>query len=549
MERLLEEARKTLDGGWRSALNFAVQERLPNRRRALLLLNKLRERLGAEPPDYLKGDFLLHLTKLFSYSAFLGEFLVSHPEVLPELESTYTRTFKPADFKVQPGREEADVLRNLRVYRHTQMARVVLRDILNLAPFTELTRDVTLIHDACIREALKFAQEKMRERYGEPSCGFLVVAMGKAGGFELNYSSDVDMMFVYDSRYGETAGGKYGKLQNHDYFTILSKYITELLSKPTAEGRCMVVDLRLRPNGSLGPLCNDLEALEQYYTAVAMPWERFALLKARPCAGDVKKTGLEFLKLVRALIFRKYIDLTLVEELLRIKELIKSKVAKKGRKVDVKLGEGGIREVEFIVQAFQLMYGGRFPDIRSTNTLSALQKLRRWGFLNEKEWQELKDAYILLRRTEHMLQITNFRQTQTFHPESEEAQELAVKLGFPSRAEFLRKLRETMETVNLYFGRFFPTGDRKTLSSVGTEELARMGFKEPEAVKRLLNALLSTKSLSPGEANRLDVMGDELLRTLLTAPEPQTTLKNLISLLETREGKLLLFSLRSLLLS
>jgi len=427
MRLLLEKCRNSFEPEWQRALDFIEKEELPNRRRALILTEKLRKKLSGQMPEWLQGDFLFHLIKLFSFSQFLGDFLVKHTDKLPELKAIYKKRFLSSDFRVELLEKETEksFMNRLRIYKNLQMSRVVLRDILGLADFQELVRDVTLIHDACIKAALSFAEKVLKERYGEPTCGFTVVDMGKAGGYELNYSSDIDLIFVYESRYGETTGGSYGKLQNHDYFTILSKYLVELLTKNTDEGICMNVDLRLRPNGTMGPLCNDIEALEQYYTAVARPWERFALLKARPSAGDLLKTGTEFLKLARAFVFRKYIDLTLIEELLRLKELIKAKVLKKGKKIDLKLSEGGIRELEFIVQAFQLIYGGKHPYIRSKNTLIALRRLFKWGFLQEKEYEELKEAYIFLRKAEHMLQITNFRQTQTFHPGSEEAEELA----------------------------------------------------------------------------------------------------------------------------
>jgi len=547
MRLLLEKCRNSFEPEWQRALDFIEKEELPNRRRALILTEKLRKKLSGQMPEWLQGDFLFHLIKLFSFSQFLGDFLVKHTDKLPELKAIYKKRFLSSDFRVELLEKETEksFMNRLRIYKNLQMSRVVLRDILGLADFQELVRDVTLIHDACIKAALSFAEKVLKERYGEPTCGFTVVDMGKAGGYELNYSSDIDLIFVYESRYGETTGGSYGKLQNHDYFTILSKYLVELLTKNTDEGICMNVDLRLRPNGTMGPLCNDIEALEQYYTAVARPWERFALLKARPSAGDLLKTGTEFLKLARAFVFRKYIDLTLIEELLRLKELIKAKVLKKGKKIDLKLSEGGIRELEFIVQAFQLIYGGKHPYIRSKNTLIALRRLFKWGFLQEKEYKELKEAYIFLRKAEHMLQITNFRQTQTFHPESEEAEELARKMGFNSREDFLRELQKIMNTVNFYFNKFFPTGDRKPLSAVTTHELQKLGFKEPEEVKHFLEVLLNLKTLSAEEINRLDVMGDRFLELLYESPDSKNAMKNLVNFFEREEGKVFFFSILS----
>ena len=545
MNYLIEKLKAEFSGEWRELLSYVEEnaDRLPNPRRALIYLERLYTVLKGEFPKGVKTEFLYHLIELFSASRFLAEFLVRHTELLSRLQEIYQKKFLPGDFEFKPSSTDRKAFMDeLRIFKHFHMARVVLRDILNLAPFQELVRDVTLIHDACVRGAYRFACSQLIKRYGEPTSTFVVVDMGKAGGFELNYASDIDVIYVYGSRYGKTSGGSYGELHNHDFFTLLAKEITELLTERTPEGICCPVDTRLRPNGTMGPLVNDIEALEQYYTAVARPWERFALLKARPSAGDITGTGIEFLKLARAFVYRKYIDISLIDEVLRLKEMIKAKVRKKGDKVDLKLGTGGIREIEFIVQAFQLIYGGKFPQIRSRNTLVALRRLYRWGFLTEEEYRELRSSYIFLRRCEHMLQITDFRQTQTFHPESEEALELARKMGFRTREEFLEQLKGVMERVNCHFNRFFPTGDRRALSSYEVEELRKLGFEQPEEIKRFIDVLLSTRSLLPEERSRLDAAGDRFLRLLLSTPSPLTALKNLISFIETEEGKLFFFS-------
>ncbi len=544
MKFLFDSLRNNLGEEWKEIISFVEGEKLPSKRKALLFIEKLANKVSKEDLKSLGEDFVKDLVKLASYSQFLGDFLVKHTELLDSLKKVYRKKFLPKDFSFcgKDFKSEREFLNKLRIFKYFHMCRIVLRDILKLAPFEELVRDVTLVHDAVVKEAYAYALRELVKRYGEPSCGFVVVAMGKAAGFELNYSSDLDLIYVYNTRVGETSGGTLGKLQNHDFFTLLSDKITEILSKQTDEGICVVVDTRLRPNGTMGPACNDIEALEQYYTAIARPWERFALLKSRPAVGDLKDTGIEFLKLAKAFVFRKYVDLTLIEEVLRLKEKIRAKVQKRGSKIDLKLGEGGIREVEFIVQAFQLIYGGRYPFIRARHTLTALKRLRKWGFLGEKEYKDLRDAYIFLRRCEHMLQITYFRQTQTFHPESEEAEELAVKMGFSDREDFLSALRDHMKKVNYYFNKFFPTGDNKPLSSIDVEELEKMGFKEPKEVKRFIDVLLHSRFLSPSEVNRLDVMGRRFLEYLYEAPNSKNAMKNVVSFLEREEGRVFFFS-------
>jgi len=536
---LLDSLRSKLPHQWQDGIQFVESSKLPNKRRALIYLEKLYQSLK-ERPSWLSEGYLRELLLLFSSSNYLADFLVKNPSLLKELKSIYRLRFKPKDFSFSPKASSKKALEGeLLRYKNLQMARVVLRDLLGLAPFNELVRDVTLIHDRLVEVAYRFCYGELLKKYGEPSSGFVVIDMGKAAGFELNYSSDLDLMFVYESRFGTTSGGSLGELQNHDFFLLLSREILD-----TLEG-VVRTDTRLRPNGTMGPLANDILALEDYYTAVARPWERFALLRARPSVGELRRAGIEFLKLAKAFIYRKYVDLTLIEEVLRLKELIKVKLSKKRDRIDLKLGKGGIREVEFIVQAFQLIYGGKDRRIRAVHTLMALDKLFKWGYLTEKEYEELREAYLFLRRCEHMLQITNFRQTQTFHPESEEAEELARKMGFNSREDFLRELQKIMNTVNFYFNKFFPTGDRKPLSAVTTHELQKLGFKEPEEVKHFLEVLLNLKTLSAEEINRLDVMGDRFLELLYESPDSKNAMKNLVNFFEREEGKVFFFSILS----
>ncbi len=542
-EKFLQESK----GKWKDVATLIDRLKLPNKKRALLIAEKLRDALKGEFPDYFDETFLSNLLVLFSYSNFLGFFLVKHPELIAKLKTIYTKALKPEDFKVEwENKSEKEFKREIRLFKNLHMARVVLRDTLEIDSIVSLMRDVTLIHDAILKATYHFAMEELVKKYGYPgNSSYCIIDMGKGGAFELNYASDIDIMYIYSSRYGETSGGKFGSLTNHEFFVLLSQRITDLLTENTEDGKCLNVDLRLRPNGTMGPLCNDFEALENYYTAIARPWERFALLKARPSAGDIKNTGIEFLKLANHFVYRKYIDLTLIEEVLRLKELIKSKVAKKGAKIDLKLGRGGIREIEFIVQAFQLIYGGKNKKIRSMHTIKALEKLRKWGFLSQNEYATLLDAYIFLRKAEHMLQITNFRQTQTFHPESEEAEELALKMGFESKEDFLLTLNEKMEKVNWLFNKLFPTGESKPLSSVSESDLARKNFKNPKETKHFLDSILRLRNLTPEEQNKIDVAGEKLVDIIADLPSQEMCVKNLLSFLEREEGKVFFLSMLS----
>ncbi|SNR61773.1 glutamate-ammonia-ligase adenylyltransferase [Desulfurobacterium atlanticum] len=546
MKYLLPRLRNEYSDRWQKVLDIVESEPLPNPKRALIFIDKLKTKLEHKFPDFFLDEaFLVDLIYLFSYSQFLGDFFVKYPEEIEKLASIYRKKLCRKDFLLSfpESMDETNFKKLIRFHHRLHMARIVLRDIRKLDSLLYLTRDVTLLHDAILDASLRFATGVMEKRYGKPEgSGFCIVDMGKAAGFELNYSSDLDVIYVYYSRYGRTTGGSYGSLDNHDYFSLFSEYITKLITENTKEGKCFELDLRLRPNGTMGPICNDIEALEEYYTAVARPWERFALLKSRPSAGDLKTTGIEFVKLITPFVYRKYIDFTLIEEVLRLKELIKAKVSKKLSKIDVKLGEGGIREIEFIVQAFQIIFGGKNPHIRSRNTLIALEKLRHWGFLTESEYRVLKESYLFLRRTEHMIQITNFRQTQTFHPDSEEAEELAKKLGFETKEKFLSYLKEIMSAVHQMFERFFPTEKKKTLSSLTVEDLKKKEFFEPEEIKRFIDYLFNGKLLSAEAQNRLDIMGETFIDLIFEMPDSRECMKNLITFLEKEEGKIYFLS-------
>lgn len=546
MNYLMPKLRGEYPEKWQRILDVIESSKLPNPKRTLILVDKLKTNLNDEFPQFLLDEeFSVDFIHLLSYSQFLGDFFVKNPNQIEILRDIYKKSFFKKDFEIvfPENIDENRFKKLIRFYHRLQMGRVVLRDIRNLDTLLHLTRDVTIIHDSVLKLTLQFANMVMEKRYGIPeNSGFCIVDMGKAAGCELNYSSDLDLIYVYYSRYGRTSGGTYGSLDNHDYFSLLSEYITRLIGENTKDGRCFEVDLRLRPNGTMGPVCNDIEALEEYYTAIARPWERFALLKSRPSVGDLKVTGMEFVKLITPFVYRKYIDFTLIEEVLRLKELIKAKVSKKFNKIDVKLGHGGIREIEFIVQAFQIIYGGKNSQIRSKNTLIALEKLRYWGFLTEKEYLTLKDSYKFLRRTEHMLQITNFRQTQTFHPESEESNELALKLGFESREVFLSVLKEKTDAVNYLFERFFPTEKKKTLSSLTVDDLKKREFFEPEEIKKFIDYLFNGKLLSSEAQNRLDLMGETFIDLIFEMPDSRECMKNLVAFLEKKEGNLYFLS-------
>ncbi|MCI0526962.1 MAG: hypothetical protein L0Y56_05840, partial [Nitrospira sp.] len=258
---------------------------------------------------------------------------------------------------------------------------------------------------------------------------------GKLGGRELNFSSDIDLMYLYTSDPGETTGGRYGqgnRLINPEYFKRLSTEITSALSDVTVEGYVYRVDLRLRPEGKSGNIAYSLRSYEVYYESWGETWERLALIKVRPVAGDMA-LGAAFLEMIRPFVYRKYMDYAAINEIKGLKDRIDRKIsAHKEKNLHVKLGFGGIREVEFSAQALQLLYGGKIQEIRERNTLLALEKLLQQGLLIEEDYIHLRDAYTFLRDVEHKLQMVHEFQTHTLPTDPEKLELCARRLGYRS---------------------------------------------------------------------------------------------------------------------
>ena len=264
--------------------------------------------------------------------------------------------------------------------------------------------------------------------------GYAVISMGKLGGEELNFSSDIDLIFAYDEE-GDTEGIlKYdehtNRITNNLFFIKLGESIIHAISEITDEGYCYRIDMRLRPEGRVGALARSLNNTEIYYESWGETWERQALIKARFSAGN-EDVGRRFIEMIRPFIYRKYMDYASITEIKHTKDRIDQVIGGRGERFhQVKLGYGGIREIEFIVQALQLLYGGRNPGIREINTLKALDKLSGYNYLKDKDIALLVEGYKFLRRVEHRLQMLYEFQTHTLPKEKKEILKLAKRLGY-----------------------------------------------------------------------------------------------------------------------
>ncbi len=345
----------------------------------------------------------------------------------------------------------------LRQFRRREMLRIGVRDLLRLADVVETTASLSDLATVLIGAAYRIVDTDLRARYGIPmhqnrqgrwvETGFAVIALGKLGGHELNYSSDVDVLYVCESHEGETrpAVSRRAKakapvqpgLSNEEYFEILAQELTRALTAQTHEGYVYRVDLRLRAEGSVGQLTRSLDDYVKYYRTRGQVWERLALLKAWPIAGS-QEVGKSFIKLVRPFVLApssKHLDveqgLAIVEEVRSVKERIDAKMAERGHEQrNVKLGVGGIREIEFLVQTIQVLAGQRVPGILGRGTLGSLVRLQKAGILSAKQQADLARAYQFLRNVEHKLQMVHDLQTHALPDQQKELERCAIRMGY-----------------------------------------------------------------------------------------------------------------------
>jgi glutamate-ammonia-ligase adenylyltransferase len=394
---------------------------------------------------------LQHLIATFSYSRFLSEELLQHPEWLDEL----------------PGQPSSVGALELATFRRSEIFRIFLRDVLGLATLAETTAELSHVADAILRSALCATLELLRERYGRPSDAaaagtdsrFSVIALGKLGGEELNYSSDIDLMFLY-GQHGETSGPEV--ITNREFYKKLANRYTELLSTYTAEGLCYRVDLRLRPEGKLGEVCISLDGARQYYANRARDWELQMLIKARVAAGD-PEIGADLLQQVEPLIYSTTTDFSTIETMSVTRGRIAEKLASKrlNHELDVKVTRGGIRDVEFLVQCLQRLHGGRDATLRHGGTIRALSRLLEQDLISGTEYARLAGAYDFLRHVEHRLQFDEDRQIHTLPADPVEMDRLATRMppayGFCSESHpgvsLLRRLNHHLEEVQSIYSR------------------------------------------------------------------------------------------------
>src|SRR5438034_5324898 len=336
----------------------------------------------------------------------------------------------------------------LRFWKGREMTRVALRELANVAPLEETTGELSQIAEICIRRVFEHWDAELRRRYGSPKADFAILALGKLGGGELNHSSDVDLLFLYNDE-GELTP----HISYHEFLNQLGKRILETFSTPHGAGSLFRVDLRLRPEGSAGPLARSLESMENYYAGFGETWERIALIKARGIAGS-RELAYEFSRQHQSFIYPKSTTRDLLDEIAHIKHRIERDIVGTANlERDVKLGRGGIRDIEFIVQTLQLIHAARHPFLQEPSMLKALRALRELDLLPTNEVLTLDNTYRFICRVEHRLQIEAEQQTHVVPREPEALRRLALSLRFSSSERFKAALHEKMRAVRPIFER------------------------------------------------------------------------------------------------
>ncbi len=417
----------------------------------------------------------------------LSDFVLSQavrdPQMLIDLVASgqLGRTLIPGEIRhqlserLQDCADEESLLLHLRQYRNRQQVRIIWRDLTRQAELSETCRDLSAMADACTDLAYHWLYQQHCQLFGTPIGRYskqpqqlVILGMGKLGAYELNLSSDVDLIFTYPEG-GETEGAQ-RSLDNQEFFTRLGQKLIKALDTITVDGFAFRVDMRLRPYGSSGPLVFSFTAIEQYYQNQGRDWERYAMIKARVVAGD-QNAGASLLRILRPFVYRRYLDFSAIEALRSMKQLIQQEVRRKDMDDNIKLGSGGIREVEFIAQAFQLIHGGRDLSLQQRPLLNILDTLAAQGYMPSADVTELKDAYRFLRYTEHALQAVADMQTQSLPDSNQEKARLAFIMGFNDWPTFIGQLMYWRKRVEHHFRNIIADPDEDEDDCIGGEWL------------------------------------------------------------------------------
>lgn len=519
-------------------------------------------------------DFLKTLYRVWACSDYIVQQLLQDPSILSELLDSgdlltnylpdeYARKVKTVFARV---RAEDELIIKLRKLRQREMLRIAWRDLAGWASLDETLRDLSLLADACVATASQMLHAWMSKEWGVPRSeegepqSLVVIAMGKLGASELNFSSDIDLIFSY-MKDGVTR--KRNGLSNEEYFTRLGRRLIYVLNENTEDGFVYRVDMRLRPYGDSGPLAPSFDLLEEYYQSQGREWERYAMIKARVIVGD-KQANTEFFNMLRPFVYRRYLDYGAFDSLRKMKSMISKQVESKGLKNNIKLGPGGIREIEFIGQAFQLIRGGREKQFRVRGIVQVLQLLNENEVLPQQVTDDLTRAYYFLRIAENRLQEYADQQTHELPKDPVDRDRLAFSMGFSDWKKFSKSMNQHRNNVHKHFEQILAVShaDKKQNRNELTQELSifwQGGLDELRAIELLeqcgfhhaQNTLQLLRDFQESIERSLGIQGreqmDRLMPLLLAAvgviQNPDTCLTWVTSMLEAIAGRTAYLSL------
>ena len=556
-----------------------------NRQHAIEIPSSLREHLAdsweafteasheAHCPIPRNPDFTASLLRVWACSDFVRQACIQEPTILQGLlgRGDLLADYASGEYQRKLGRvlsavnDEGELSKQLRLFRRREMLRIAWRDMAGWASLDEVLHDLSSLADASISGSLDYLGRQALERLKIPAKkftpGLVVLGMGKLGARELNFSSDVDLILAYPD--AEPVWKK-RRQTPEEFYLQLGRQLVRLLDEQTEHGFVFRVDMRLRPYGDSGPLVANFDALADYYQMQGREWERYAMIKARPVAGPAKASS-QLMQLLKPFVYRRYLDFSAFESLRGLKEQIVREVERKGMQDNIKLGPGGIREIEFIVQAFQLVRGGRQPLLQQRGVLQILDALVLLGYLPASTSMQLSEAYDFLRRTENRLQAFADQQLHDLPQDETGKARLAFSMGFADWDAFLQVLDMHRQHVQEHFEQVFSepgsrTSDTQRDQAPGLAEvwkghadpadasaaLAAAGYQDTEETLQWLAGFrggVVTRYLGEQGRQRFDELMPLVLHAAAAAESPLPVLKRLGGLLEAIAGRTTYLSL------
>lgn len=504
------------------------------------------------------SHFSQQLLRTTTISNYVADSLEFYPNIIPFLFSDEF-IYLPLNLQVIQSdlqtsvdgcQNEDSLCLILRTFRRLHQVRLIWRDLNNLATLKQTLFELTALADMLIQVALNWQHQRLIKRYGEPTGKqsgelqqLIVIAMGKAGAGELNLSSDIDLIFAY-SENGDTAAASGQKsLSNQEFFIKLGQALIQSLDKTTADGFVYRVDMRLRPYGQSGPLAMNFSSLENYYQDQGREWERYAMIKARAVTGTQAHIN-ELMKILRPFSYRKYVDYSAFESLREMKNLIKQETVRRNLNSNVKLGSGGIREVEFIAQAFQLIRGGQETELQQPNIFKVFNYLNSNGYLPAVAIDHLLAAYVFLRDSEHVIQALNDEQSQTLPDDDLGQAKMAYAMGCQDWQVYLAELNKHRENVSYHFAQIVAeeqvatTDNELDLWQSIWHNHCENGEQSAnsDATQKLLQRLRDNNALTNMQAigkQRLNKAMPLILKATWENDQPLLTLERLVPLIES----------------